>query len=116
MRWICGGSLLIGIDSVSSDLVTFTAPLLSVPLYVSSGGGSGGRQDRINSTTSVSSLGSLTNNRKDVQISTPSVEKQSTDTQWMCKTGEGSWNWRTKIPIELPIKSREVGCLKIQLW
>lgn len=42
--------------------------------------------------------------------------KQSTDTHWFCKNGAGSWNWRIKIPLELPIKARELGKLKIQLW
>jgi hypothetical protein len=28
---------------------------------------------------------------------------------------KGSWNWRIKIPIELPIKAREMGRLKIQV-
>jgi hypothetical protein len=42
--------------------------------------------------------------------------KQDTDTHWFCKTGSGSWNWRIKIALELPIKARELGKLKIQMW
>lgn len=42
--------------------------------------------------------------------------RQSTDTHWLCRTGKGSWNYRVKIPITLPIKSRERGRLRIQLW
>jgi hypothetical protein len=45
-----------------------------------------------------------------------SSARYHTDTHWRCKNGKGSWNWRIKIPLELPIKSREVGRLKIQLW
>jgi hypothetical protein len=41
---------------------------------------------------------------------------QETDVHWRCKTGAAAWNWRIKIPIELPIKSRELGRLKIQMW
>jgi hypothetical protein len=42
--------------------------------------------------------------------------KQSTDTHWLCRTGAGSWNYRVKIPIELPIVNREEGRLRVQLW
>lgn len=42
--------------------------------------------------------------------------RQSTDTHWMCRTGAGSWNYRVKIPIELPISNREAGRLRVQLW
>lgn len=41
--------------------------------------------------------------------------KGSTDTHWRCKNGAGSWNWRIKIPVELPIQAREKGRLRIQL-
>lgn len=27
-----------------------------------------------------------------------------------------SWNWRIKIPIDLPIRAYELGRLRIQLW
>lgn len=27
-----------------------------------------------------------------------------------------SWNWRIKIPIELPLKTREMGRLRVQMW
>ena len=42
-------------------------------------------------------------------------QRHHTDTHWRCKKGNASWNWRMKIPIELPIKSRELGRLKIQV-
>ena len=42
--------------------------------------------------------------------------KQSTDTHWRCKSGKGSWNWRIKIPVELPMKTRELGRLRVQMW
>ena len=42
--------------------------------------------------------------------------KQSTDTHWRCKSGKGSWNWRVKIPVELPMKTRELGRLRVQMW
>jgi len=38
-----------------------------------------------------------------------STTKYDTDTHWRCKTGAASWNWRILIPIELPIKERELG-------
>eukprot|EP00596_Hydrurales_sp_CCMP1899_P004949 CAMPEP_0119051930 /NCGR_PEP_ID=MMETSP1177-20130426/73383_1 /TAXON_ID=2985 /ORGANISM="Ochromonas sp, Strain CCMP1899" /LENGTH=1845 /DNA_ID=CAMNT_0007031303 /DNA_START=346 /DNA_END=5881 /DNA_ORIENTATION=+ len=41
---------------------------------------------------------------------------QSTDTHWRCKNGKASWNWRIKLAIELPIKTRELGRLRIQLF
>ena len=43
-------------------------------------------------------------------------KSKSTDTHWRCKKGKASWNWRIKIPIELPIDSREKGRLNIMLW
>lgn len=42
--------------------------------------------------------------------------RQSTDTHWRCRSAKASWNYRIKIPIELPIKSREHGRLVVQLW
>lgn len=43
-------------------------------------------------------------------------DRQSTDTHWLCRSGAGSWNYRVKIPIELPINTREEGRLRVQLW
>lgn len=40
---------------------------------------------------------------------------QSTDTHWRCSNGKGSWNWRLKIPLELPVKTRELGRLRIEV-
>ena len=42
--------------------------------------------------------------------------KRSTDVHWRCKTGQGSWNYRIKLPLELPIDSKEKSRLKVQLW
>lgn len=42
-------------------------------------------------------------------------ERMKTDVHWRCKTGTASWNYRIKIPIELPIKSRELGRLHVQV-
>jgi hypothetical protein len=42
--------------------------------------------------------------------------RHTTDTHWRCKSGNASWNYRIKIPVELPIKARELGRLHIQLW
>ena len=42
--------------------------------------------------------------------------KLSTDTHWRAKGGRASWNYRIKLPIELPIKEREYGRLRVQLW
>lgn len=42
--------------------------------------------------------------------------RQSTDTHWLCRSGAGSWNYRVKIPVELPISTREEGRLRVQLW
>jgi hypothetical protein len=39
-----------------------------------------------------------------------------TDTHWKCKSGAASWNWRIKLPMELPIKTRELGRLKMQVY
>lgn len=49
-------------------------------------------------------------------VSTGSDKRYETDTHWRCKSGQGSWNWRIKIPFELPIKAREMGRLRVQLW
>jgi len=42
--------------------------------------------------------------------------KQKTDVHWRCRNGQGSWNWRIKIPVELPLDSPEKGRLVVQLW
>ena len=42
--------------------------------------------------------------------------KQKTDVHWRCRNGQASWNWRIKIPIELPLDSPEKGRLMLQLW
>jgi hypothetical protein len=51
-----------------------------------------------------------------MQFNMEGGKKYYTDTHWRCKNGKASWNWRIKIPIELPIKSREIGRLKVQAW
>jgi hypothetical protein len=42
-----------------------------------------------------------------------------TDTHWRCKCkygqGKGSWNWRLLVDVELPLKSREKGTLKVEM-
>ena len=40
---------------------------------------------------------------------------QETDTHWRCYAGEGSWNWRLKFDVTLPMKP-EMARLHIQLW
>ena len=42
--------------------------------------------------------------------------KQRTDVHWRCRNGKASWNWRIKIPVELPLDAPENGRLSIQLW
>jgi hypothetical protein len=42
--------------------------------------------------------------------------KQKTDIHWRCRNGQASWNWRIKIPMELPFDSPEKGRLVVQLW
>lgn len=42
--------------------------------------------------------------------------KQKTDVHWRCRNGQGSWNWRIKIPVDLPLDSPEKGRLVVQLW
>ena len=44
-----------------------------------------------------------------------SDKKYRTDTHWRCKKGLGSWNYRTLIPLELPMKKREEGRLTIEM-
>jgi len=42
--------------------------------------------------------------------------KQKTDIHWRCRHGKASWNWRVKIPVELPLDAPEKGRLSMQLW
>lgn len=42
--------------------------------------------------------------------------KQSTDIHWRCQNGRASWNWRIKVPIQLPLDAPENGRLTVQLW
>lgn len=35
---------------------------------------------------------------------------------FFCLSHLASWNWRIKIPIELPLKTREMGRLRVQMW
>ncbi len=44
------------------------------------------------------------------------LKKQTTDTHWRCKNGKGSWNYRLKFKITLPVKNPEMARLYIQLW
>ncbi|KAJ8599790.1 hypothetical protein CTAYLR_004010 [Chrysophaeum taylorii] len=44
------------------------------------------------------------------------TKKQKTDIHWRCQNGRASWNWRIKIPLELPLDSPEKGRLTVQLW
>lgn len=39
-----------------------------------------------------------------------------TDTHFRCKTQKAIWNWRIKFYVELPIKNREMGRLRVQCW
>ena len=43
-------------------------------------------------------------------------EHQESDTHWRCYAGKGSWNWRFKFQITLPIKTPEMGRINLQLW
>lgn len=40
----------------------------------------------------------------------------STDVHFRCKTHAAIWNWRIKFWMELPLKTREHGRLRIQAW
>mmetsp|Transcript_9637 Transcript_9637/g.30891 ORF Transcript_9637/g.30891 Transcript_9637/m.30891 type:complete len:1963 (-) Transcript_9637:92-5980(-) len=42
--------------------------------------------------------------------------RQKTDIHWRCRNGKASWNWRIKIPVELPLETPEDGRLTLQLW
>jgi hypothetical protein len=44
-----------------------------------------------------------------------SDKKYRTDTHWRCKKGLGSWNYRTLIQLELPMRKREEGRLTIEM-
>jgi hypothetical protein len=41
-------------------------------------------------------------------------EGQETDTHWRCYGGKGSWNWRLKFDVTLPIK-RDMARLHAQV-
>ncbi|RLO09267.1 hypothetical protein DYB28_001205, partial [Aphanomyces astaci] len=43
------------------------------------------------------------------------TKPQTTDTHWRCSTGKGSWNYRLKFTVQMPMKP-EYGRLTIQLW
>ena len=42
------------------------------------------------------------------------TKRQDTDTHWRCINGKGSWNYRLKFPVSLPIKS-EFSRLRFQV-
>ncbi|CAM9162703.1 unnamed protein product [Scytosiphon promiscuus] len=50
-------------------------------------------------------------------METDSKKKRDTDTHWRCKNGKGSWNYRLKFDVDLPLKSPEHGRLALQqMW
>ncbi|CAN0166928.1 unnamed protein product [Ascophyllum nodosum] len=49
-------------------------------------------------------------------METDSTKKRETDTHWRCRNGKGSWNYRIKFDVELPLKSPEHGRLVFQMW
>jgi hypothetical protein len=44
------------------------------------------------------------------------MDPQDTDTHWRCYAGKGSWNWRLKFEVTLPMKVPEMARLHAQLW
>lgn len=46
----------------------------------------------------------------------PNCKSRETDTHWKAKNGAGSWNYRIKFPVELPLKSPMLGTLNVQMW
>jgi len=50
-----------------------------------------------------------------VRFALPGMSSKDTDTHWRCKGGGGSWNWRVKMMIELPIKNREEARLTVKM-
>eukprot|EP00903_Cladosiphon_okamuranus_P014837 g13738.t1 len=49
-------------------------------------------------------------------METDSKKKRDTDTHWRCKNGKGSWNYRLKFDVDLPLKSPEHGRMALQMW
>ncbi|CAM9189853.1 unnamed protein product, partial [Laminaria digitata] len=49
-------------------------------------------------------------------METDPKKKRETDTHWRCKSGKGSWNYRLKFDVDLPLKSPEHGRLVLQMW
>ncbi|CBN80088.1 conserved unknown protein [Ectocarpus siliculosus] len=49
-------------------------------------------------------------------METDSKKKRDTDTHWRCKNGKGSWNYRLKFDVDLPLKSPEHGRMVLQMW
>ena len=43
------------------------------------------------------------------------ANKQHTDTHWRCANGKGSFNWRYKFPVLLPMKE-DFSRLHVQIW
>ncbi|ETW06932.1 hypothetical protein H310_03043 [Aphanomyces invadans] len=50
-----------------------------------------------------------------VKVWMEGMKPQTTDTHWRCSTGKGSWNYRLKFVVQMPMKP-EFGRLTIQLW
>ena len=44
------------------------------------------------------------------------MDPQETDTHWRCYAGKGSWNWRFKFQVTLPMKTPEMARIHVQLW
>lgn len=51
-----------------------------------------------------------------VKVWTQGSKKLETDTHWRCRQGKGSWNYRMKFPVTLPMKQPEYARLMIQMW
>ena len=51
-----------------------------------------------------------------VQTQLGNGRPQKTDVHWRCRNGKGSWNWRLKLKVQLPLTSPEHGRLSVQLW
>ncbi|CAN0327429.1 unnamed protein product, partial [Ectocarpus sp. 13 AM-2016] len=48
-------------------------------------------------------------------METDSKKKRDTDTHWRCRNGKGSWNYRLKFEVDLPLKSPEHGRMVLQV-